>query len=364
MKILIVQRFYYNFREGFFNHLYEQEKDFKLINHIKSKGRVIVHNKTKSYFLKTKSFTFGQNIVFFPFLFFQLIKNKPRVIVTEGGQNTINNIQIYLYSKIFKCPYIQWDLGRKYMVVKENLFRNLYMKIYTVIAKNAEYIYGYNSESEKYFISLGVKKEKIIVLNNTIDTSQIKKLLELKEDKICAELNNLPLNKIYIIFVGSLLSTKNIESLKNILNLLGDEYHLLIIGSGSQKYEENLRNYFSGTNHTFFGYKIQKELLPFYEKASFSILPGLGGLAINQSMAFGVPVLCTKADGAELDLIENNVNGYIYDDINILSKYILSKSKSDWKEMGNKAQQDIFEKFTIEESIEKFLKGINSTQNA
>jgi len=47
----------------------------------------------------------------------------------------------------------------------------------------------------------------------------------------------------------------------------------------------------------------------FYRDARFAVLPGLGGLAINQAMCHQVPVICGPADGTELDLVENDVTG-------------------------------------------------------
>ena len=41
------------------------------------------------------------------------------------------------------------------------------------------------------------------------------------------------------------------------------------------------------------------------------VLPGLGGLGISEAMAHSLPVVVTKADGCELDLVESGRNGYI-----------------------------------------------------
>jgi glycosyltransferase involved in cell wall biosynthesis len=40
-------------------------------------------------------------------------------------------------------------------------------------------------------------------------------------------------------------------------------------------------------------------------------MPSLGGLAISEAMAHGLPVLVTEADGCEVDLVEPGRNGYI-----------------------------------------------------
>lgn len=365
-ELVIVQRYFYNFREGFFNHLYSVYPNFKLINSLESCGRVKVHSdKAKNnYTHQIWSFNLSKDIVIFPFLFFTLLKLKPKVIITEGGQNTINNIQIRLFNLLYHKPFIIWDLGKGYKNFRKSLARKIYMSIYTSLIKKASLVYGYNTSSSEYFRSLSVDPEKIIVLNNTVDTITLKRIIDQSTTKMPSDLKSIySSKKKFIIFVGSLLPTKNIEHFSEIMSKLDNDYHLLIIGSGKQTYEENLKRLFKGLNISFLGYKRPEELLPYYKIASFCILPGLGGLTINQSMAFGVPVLCTKADGAEKDLIQNALNGFIYNNIDELVDFIHSKSSPEWKEMGLNAKKILYTQFSLELQIEKFLNGIDLVLN-
>ena len=108
-EVLIVQRYYYNFREGIFDRLESIGFPFKLFNSTKSRGRVKVHEdrvKSAAYIYPVYNFNITDSVVCFPFLFFSLIRHNPSVVVTEGGQNTLNNIAIYIYSKLFNKKYI------------------------------------------------------------------------------------------------------------------------------------------------------------------------------------------------------------------------------------------------------------------
>lgn len=366
-KAIIVQRYFYNFREGVFDCLQEMGLDFKLINSTKSRGRVKVHaDKVASvdYIEKCSNFNVNDGVVVFPFLFWKLVKEKPSVIVTEGGQNTINNIQIKWYSRLFGVPYIQWDLGRGYQDFGNSLGRRVYMSVYKSIANRAKLIYGYNSSSKKYFESLGVPTDKIVVLNNTADTVTLKKVIENSSKELPDDMaTRYDSNKKYIIFVGSLLPTKRIEDFQEIMTKLKGEYTLLMVGSGKEDYTQKLKDLFKDIDCIFLGYKKPEELLPYYNIASFCILPGLGGLSINQAMAYGVPVLCTHADGAEGDVVRNDETGYIYSDIDDLVRYIHSKSESDWKRMGNNASELMYGDFSLEKECERFIQGLNDAIN-
>lgn len=366
-KVVIVQRYFANFREGIFDYFQSIGLNFRLINSIKSRGRMKVHSDKVAqvdYIERTPYFYVNDGIVIFPFLFFKLVKLKPNVIVTEGGQNTFNNIQVSLYSKLYKVPFIQWDLGRGYQDFGDSLPRRIYMSLYTSIANKASLIYGYNSGSKRYFEGLGIPSEKIVVLNNTADTPTLKKVISNSSRKLPEDMTELfnP-NKKYIIFVGSLLPTKRIEDFAEIMAKLKGEYTLLIIGSGSEEYTEKLRLLFRDIDCIFLGYKKPEELLPYYSISSFCILPGLGGLSINQAMAYGVPVLCTHADGAEEDVVRNDETGYIYKDIDDAINYIHSKTSEDWKRMGKNAQELMFGEFSLEKECERFINGLNTVVN-
>ena len=357
-KVLIIQRFYYNFREGFFDYLCDINFDFRLINATISRGRVKVHEeaKTKSFILSIIYFFLGENYVIFPFLFFNLIKVNPKIIITEGGQNTVNNIQVLLYCKFFKRKYIIWELGRGYADFGNSLPRRMYMKIYNIILKHSYYIYGYNSQSKVYFNSLGIDNNKIIILNNTIDTRKIKNLKSGKSNEYPLELQEKSTSGyIFLIFVGTLLRSKNIESMSELLRMLGEKYYLIIVGGGDSEYRAELEEIFKGTNHIFIGYKKQEQLNSYYKLASFSILPGLGGLSINQSMAFGVPVICSGADGAEKDLVIADETGYIYKDLNDAYEYIVSKNSDDWRRMGLNSESFIYSNHSVESMMNKFI---------
>lgn len=366
-KVLIIQRYFYNFREGIFDCLQEKGLCFKLINSTQSRGRVKVHPEkvaSVNYIEKCAKFNISDGIVVFPFLFWKLIKQKPSVIVTEGGQNTINNIQIKWYSRLFRVPFIQWDLGRGYQDFGNSFGRKVYMSVYKSIANKAQLIYGYNSSSKKYFESLGIPSEKIVVLNNTADTPTLKKVIESSSTELSSDMSKYyDPDKKYIIFVGSLLPTKRIEDFAEIMTKLKGEYTLLIVGSGQKEYEQKLKELFKSIDCIFLGYKKPEELLPYYNISSFCILPGLGGLSINQAMAYGLPVLCTHADGAEEDVVRNDETGYIYSDIDDAIRYIHSKTDEDWERMGKNAQALMFGEFSLERECDRFIEGINQVAN-
>ena len=45
----------------------------------------------------------------------------------------------------------------------------------------------------------------------------------------------------------------------------------------------------------------------------------MGGLSINEAMAFGKPILCSICDGTEKKLVRDGYNGYIFENGNLES---------------------------------------------
>ena len=367
-KVVIIQRYFVNFREGIFDCLKSKGLDFKLLNSTQSRGRIKVHKEkveAVDYIVEPVHFNINDGVVVFPFIFFTLLRLRPKVIITGGGQNTINDLQVMFYCWIKRKKYIIWDLGRGYQDFGNSVGRRLYTKLYKWVLDRASLIFGYNTSSKKYFESLGVSSKKIVVLNNTADTVLIKKVIANSSKELPEDIAKLyDPQKKYTIFVGSLLPTKRIEDFAEIMAKLKGEYTLLIVGSGKEDYTNSLKQLFKDIDCIFLGYKKPEELLPYYNISSFCILPGLGGLSINQAMAYGLPVLCTHADGAEEDVVKEDVTGYIYKDIDDVVRYIHSKSDDDWKRMGKNAAELMFGDFSIEKECDRIIENATVVANS
>lgn len=362
METLIIQRACANFREAFFD-LLNTKQEIVLISKNKNLGKIKVPKNLieKKYYKKIIDFSF-KNYNIYPFLFFDLLKISPRIIVSEGGQNTINNLSVLLYSKIKKKKYFIWDLGRSYIEDRKNFSRSIYTVLYDYIIKNSEGILTYNTQGKTYFKGKFPQK-RISVLNNTIDTNlvfKIKNSIDLeKQSFIYSKFKSY---KKKILYVGAINPKKNIEFLIDVVNNLDENDCIIILGDGKKDYLNTLKNKFLNYNVFFEGYKTMAEAVYYYNVSDFSILPGLGGLAINQSLAFGVPVLVNRADGSEHDLIKNGITGYRYDKLDDLINFIKSQSEKDIIKMKQSSEELIRQNFTIEKMVQLFLMGIQEDE--
>jgi glycosyltransferase involved in cell wall biosynthesis len=94
------------------------------------------------------------------------------------------------------------------------------------------------------------------------------------------------------------------------------------------------------------------------------VLPGLGGLAINDAMICRRAVICSSADGSEKDLIEDGVTGYIIPESLFSEAILVDKILSvisDEKvnvEMGEKAYLRYMKMATFEKMVNNFEEAI------
>lgn len=115
-----------------------------------------------------------------------------------------------------------------------------------------------------------------------------------------------------VLFVGRLQERKRIDLLLSACAALPIEKQplLWIVGDGPAR--ELLQELAARTypRTEFFGARHGSELETFYAQSDLFVLPGTGGLAVQQAMAHALPVIVAEADGTQLDLVRPE-NGWL-----------------------------------------------------
>lgn len=136
----------------------------------------------------------------------------------------------------------------------------------------------------------------------------------------------------FVVLVSSkFIKLKRIADVVQACALISKEYinlKLLLVGSGPE-YEEILKlaKGFSHLNAIFAGFRNQSELPGIYSAADVFVLSSENeawGLALNEAMAAGLPVVASDQVGAVPDLVEGKGTGIVYKcgDINELKAAI------------------------------------------
>ena len=180
--------------------------------------------------------------------------------------------------------------------------------------KPANACIAYGTVARRYLIELGVSPDTIHIAHNTIDTDEITENFERHMENGRALRRQLGIEDMTVILsVGALLPQKRVDTLIQAYSRVRRERSdaaLVIVGDGSSRKALEQLAQRLGAKSVFFAGRVD-ESNAYFAMADLFVLPGLGGLALNQAMAFGKPVICSEADGTERDLVVEGVNGRI-----------------------------------------------------
>jgi glycosyltransferase involved in cell wall biosynthesis len=305
-----------------------------------------------------------------PTILFHLLKDKPDVIICEGESNLPNNLAVVLYAKLTNTPYVWWGLGRV-RSNKPSVLRRIFNPLIGYMLRNATAILAYSTFAKEFYSSYGVSKDKIFVAYNCVDTEKVKADIVKYKNLVDTTKKALGLDsKKIILFVGSFTEEKKIENLIEAYDLVKQQeinVSLLLVGDGEIRNElEQLVKEKKLEDVIFVGKKIEDVSL-YFLMADVFVLPGEGGLAINQAMIHGLPIITVPADGTELDMVINDKNGYIVesDNIKALAEAIIKVIKDDnlRNKMGQESEVLTEEKFNIETMVNVIISCINFCLN-
>jgi glycosyltransferase involved in cell wall biosynthesis len=217
----------------------------------------------------------------------------------------------------------------------------------------------YASVGYKIQESFGLSREQIFLTHNSPDTDKIgiqRKRLEEQGVKT--------MNTKRILHLGRLVKWKRVDLLIEAVSRLStrhDDLELFIIGAGPE--EANLKQLarkVTGARIEFLGGIYDPEALAReIMSSSVYVLAGMGGLSINEAMAFGKPVICSRCDGTEKDLVRDGINGFFFregDPVDLASKIeILLDDPKRIQGMGAASRAVIDEKINLDTVTEKFV---------
>ena len=217
----------------------------------------------------------------------------------------------------------------------------------------------YASQGFEIHESFGVSREKIFLTFNSPDTDMIAQTRQrlLKQGVKVS-------NPKRILHLGRLVKWKRVDLLIEAVSQLAtshDTIELYIIGEGPEemKLKELARQKTPEGAVKFLGSIYEPEILAREIMVSgIYVLAGMGGLSINETMAYGKPVICSTCDGTEKDLITDGVSGMFFkngDAHDLASKIeLLLNDPSKCQAMGANALKIIEERINLETVTQRY----------
>lgn len=308
------------YREDFFTHLSSQlakaDVDMEVMyGYIANKATLQAESKSfKSRKFETKLNNFGLfRLSRLEGLMKAVKDERPDGIIFQFNQTNLTEWRILRWCRKHHVPYGIWGCNYTRSDLKGFLVkaRNL---IYNYIYRRCSICIPYGSVYHDFLVKAGVPEDCVITAQNTIDIETI----------VNREKAYMPKDYHHditrVLYVGALAPQKRIESSIEAVSQLiceGLRIEYDIVGGGTQldvlkQQYNNLPDRVKPFIHLH-GAKYGEELLPFFRQADVFLMPGTGGLGVNEAMAYGLPIISTIGDETVVDLLDGN--GYLLDNM-------------------------------------------------
>jgi glycosyltransferase involved in cell wall biosynthesis len=211
---------------------------------------------------------------------------------------------------------------------------------------------AYSQRGADKYAGLGFPRQKIYIAYNSVSAPP------------AFELDHRPwtVNHFTILFVGRLQARKRIDSLLRACAQLDSKPRLVIVGDGPER--SNLESLAKQIypNAEFIGARHGVELRPYFTEADLFVLPGTGGLAVQEAMGYGLPIIVAQGDGTQDDLVRKENGWQIPPDNFDALLSTMKDALSDvarLRKMGKESYRIVKEESNIEKMVETFVGALN-----
>lgn len=283
---------------------------------------------------------------------------EPDALIMEINTRTISNHMALRWMKKRSRPVLGWGLGSPSpagLPRVQKLIRQLLIK--SVLKPHLQGFTGlltYSHKGATEYTSLGYPADRIFVAPNAVATGT-SRALPTRPHGFSERPN--------ILFVGRLQGRKRIDVLLRACASLPEEIqpNLTIIGQGPElnSLSSLARNIYPKVK--FHGAIHGSELAPFFKAADLFILPGTGGLAVQEAMSYGLPIIIGEGDGTNDDLVRPE-NGWQFTKPEALAG-ILQEALSNvsrLRKMGEASYRIVTEEINLEKMVSAFLFALKS----
>jgi glycosyltransferase involved in cell wall biosynthesis len=276
---------------------------------------------------------------------------QPQVLIMEANPRYLSSYAALRWAKKHGVKVIGWGLGAPEgeKGVIGFFWRRFLRRFDAVIA------YSHKGASE--YEALGIPQASIFVAPNAV----------LPAPAGCYS-SRPPDSVTQILFVGRLQARKKVDELITACSQFTREGHALqltIVGDGPERsaLEKLAADILPDT--VFTRALHGEQAAPFFQQADLFVLPGTGGLAVQEALSYGLPVIVAEADGTQSNMVRSE-NGWLIDPNNPDGLYnalgAALSTPAVLNEMGKESFRIARDEVNIEMMVSKFTEAIHYVQ--
>ncbi len=284
---------------------------------------------------------------------------QPDVLILEGNSRNISSRQAVHWMHARHRPVIGWGLGlpasgggglASFLRNRESLS----------FIRSLDAVIAYSRRGAQEYHSLGFPQSRLFVAPNAVES---------RPHGPAPERPGKYPERPTVLFVGRLQARKRIDNLLQACAALPESLRprVWIVGDGPARQDFETMASAVYPSAEFLGERHGADLAPLFSGADLFVLPGTGGLAVQQAMAYGLPVIVAQGDGTQDDLVRSG-NGFVVppDDLAALTA-ALQEALSDpgrLRRMGAESYRIVVEEVNLEKMVEEFVAAINQVSNS
>lgn len=257
--------------------------------------------------------------------------------------------------------------GDSTLLDKSSIFKYFLRKIYLRnVYRHVDKAFFVGKQNKAYFKWTGLQEDQLIFAPHAIDNNRFREVV--KSRVTSRETFGIAQDEFVFLFAGKLEPKKNPGLLlESFIELADPVAALVIVGEGpllqdlKDKAKGHLRIH-------FLPFQNQLMMPSIYQMADCFVLPSQGpgetwGLAINEAMASGIPIIASNKCGATTDLVEDGTTGYsfAYDkrtDLLQAMKKMIERSRESYN--WTPALEKKINRFSLDELADSIESGINN----
>lgn len=276
----------------------------------------------------------------------------PQVLIVEANVRILSTWRALRWMHARKRPVIGWGLGAGRA---GSGIGRLWGGIRARFIGELDGLIAYSRKGAQEYHQIGMPLERIFVAPNAAARRPETPVPSRKERS----------GRATVLFVGRLQTRKRLGLLFEACASLPEKIQpdVVIVGDGPARpqFEAEAARFYPRTR--FLGAKHGRELDALFDAAHLFVLPGTGGLAVQQALAHALPVLVSQGDGTQ-DAMVTPANGWrLASDDGLALGEILKEALSDLprlRKMGEESYRIAREEVNLERMVEVFLQAANS----
>lgn len=225
---------------------------------------------------------------------------QPDVLIVEANPRYLSTPQAIQWMHARNRPVLGWGLGAPPVSGRFGFLRR---RSRLALLRSLDGLIAYSRAGAQQYCDLGFPAGRVFVAANAVTP---------RPAAPPPERPAAPAGRPVVLFVGRLQERKRIDHLLSACAVLPQELQprVWIVGDGPARaaFEGQAAHLYPQAE--FFGARHGPELDELFAAADLFVLPGTGGLAVQQAMAAGLPVIVAEGDGTQSELVRPE-NGWL-----------------------------------------------------